>query len=158
MIWIAFLSSMLLTCSVSAQQPDSLVHFFALPLDTTIAREAPAIEMHDSTGIIIVDVAYGKGELSEPHRMHYVRFLIGKFVTSEYVVTEFAGNRVFAFIPDSADVFPGFRYALRGMRVGGRRRAIIPPEYAYGSRGRPSYGIGPNETLFLDLELLKLDP
>lgn len=156
---IVLASNLLLAVvSAGAQQQDSIVHFFALPLDTSIAMPAPAIERLDSSGIAIIDIAYGKGELSDPRRMHYVRFLISKASTLEYAYTEFAGNRVFAFVPDSTNVFPGFRYALRDMRVGGRRRAIVPPELAYGSKGRAAYGIGPNETLLLDLELLKLDP
>ncbi len=148
----------MLCVALLAHEQDSTVHFFSLPLDTTIATVATAIEQRDSSGITIIDIATGKGELSAPNRMHYVRFILSRAQTDEYVYTEYAGSKVFAFIPDSTNVFPGFKYALNGMRVGGRRRAIIPPHLAYGARGRQSFGIGPNETLILDLELLKLDP
>lgn len=157
MRWILLLSSIAMVPCLSAT-PDSIEHFFWLPLDTSIALPAPAIEVRDSTGIYIVDVAYGKGELSDPRRRHYVRFIGTRAKTMEYFSTEFGGNRVFSFVPDSSDIFPGFKYALRGMRVGGRRRAVIPPRLAYGEKGRPSYGIGPNETIIIDIELLKLDP
>ncbi|GIV54281.1 MAG: hypothetical protein KatS3mg039_0799 [Candidatus Kapaibacterium sp.] len=159
MKWIILLcSGAMLIVQALAQEHDSVIHFFSLPLDTSIAAPAPAMEQRDSSGLIIIDVAYGKGELSAPNRRHYVRFILSRASMEEYVYTEYAGTKVFAFIPDSTNVFPGFKYALKGMRVGGRRRAIIPPELAYGTRGRHSYGIGPNETLILDLELLKLDP
>jgi peptidylprolyl isomerase len=144
----------------SAPTADSAryVHFFTMPLDTTRAVPAPAIEQRDSSGLIIIEIAYGKGELSDPRRRHYVRFIGYHAATMEEFSTEFAGKKVYAFIPDSTSVFPGFKYALRGMRVGGRRRVIVPPHLAYGQRGRPSVGIGPNETLVVDLELVKLDP
>lgn len=158
MKWKLLLSSVLISTSVLAGEQDSVMHFFALPLDTSIAMPAPATERRDSSGIIIIDLATGKGDSSSPGRMHYVRFILSRASTGDYVYTEYAGNKVFAFVPDSANVFPGFKYALSGMRVGGRRRAIIPPHLAYGERGRRSYGIGPNETLILDLELLKIEP
>lgn len=44
--------------------------------------------------------------------------------------------------------------AVRGMRVGGQRRAILPPELAYGSKGIGE--IPPNSTLMLDIELLSV--
>lgn len=146
------------TESTHSNDSSGYVHFFTLPLDTTRAVTAPAIEQRDSSGLIIIDIAFGKGELSDPRRRHYVRFIGYHAATMEEFSTEFAGKKVYAFIPDSISVFPGFKEALRGMRVGGRRRVIVPPHLAYGTRGRPSVGIGPNETLIVDLELVKIDP
>lgn len=93
MRWILLLSSIAMVPCLSAT-PDSIEHFFWLPLDTSIALPAPAIEVRDSTGIYIVDVAYGKGELSDPRRRHYVRFIGTRAKTMEYFSTEF-GEIVF---------------------------------------------------------------
>jgi len=55
-------------------------------------------------------------------------------------------------IPGARQGFiPGFEQALIGMRVGGTRRAFIPPYLAYGAAGRGA--IPPNATLIFDLEL-----
>jgi peptidylprolyl isomerase len=39
------------------------------------------------------------------------------------------------------------------MKVGGRRRLVIPPDLAYGKQGSPP-AIGPNETLVFVIDLL----
>lgn len=52
---------------------------------------------------------------------------------------------------------PGFNQGVEGMKVGGRRRIVIPPDLAYGAAGRPPT-IAPNETLVFVADLLAVDP
>ena len=49
-------------------------------------------------------------------------------------------------------LIPGWLRGIPGMRVGGTRRLIIPPDLAYGAAGRQ--GIPPNATLLFDITLL----
>lgn len=51
-------------------------------------------------------------------------------------------------------VIRGWEQGLRGMRVGGRRLLVIPPELAYGSAG--SGPIPANATLIFDLQLVSV--
>ena len=51
-------------------------------------------------------------------------------------------------------VVPGFRVGLLGMKVGEQRRITIPGQFGYQEAGSPGAGIGPNETLCFDVELV----
>jgi FKBP-type peptidyl-prolyl cis-trans isomerase FkpA len=52
------------------------------------------------------------------------------------------------------DVIPGWQRGVAGMKVGGQRRLIIPPDLAYGSAGAGNGRIPPNATLVFDITLL----
>ena len=53
----------------------------------------------------------------------------------------------------TGQVIPGWDQGVAGMKVGGRRRLVIPPDLAYGAQGSPP-AIGPNETLVFVIDLL----
>ncbi|WP_375202293.1 FKBP-type peptidyl-prolyl cis-trans isomerase [Hyphococcus sp.] len=53
-------------------------------------------------------------------------------------------------------VIPGWTEGLQLMSEGDNFRFFVPPELAYGARGGPGGGIGPNEALIFDVELIKV--
>ena len=54
-------------------------------------------------------------------------------------------------------MIPGWDKGLVGMKVGGRRQLIIPPDLAYGKQGSPPT-IGPNATLVFVVDLTDVQP
>jgi len=65
--------------------------------------------------------------------------------------TFFDGNSGFSFTLGAGQVIAGWDQGVAGMKVGGQRRLIIPPDLAYGSQGRSP--IPPNATLIFDITL-----
>ena len=61
----------------------------------------------------------------------------------------------FEFTLGIGEVIVGWDLGIPGMRVGGRRRIVIPHELAYRAAGRP--GIPPYATLLFEVELLGVD-
>jgi len=59
----------------------------------------------------------------------------------------------FEFTLGAGEVIPGWDEGVEGMKVGGRRRLVIPPDLAYGPQGQPP-DIGPNATLVFVIDLV----
>jgi FKBP-type peptidyl-prolyl cis-trans isomerase FkpA len=70
------------------------------------------------------------------------------------------GGTPLSFVVGASNIIAGFSQGVLGMRVGGKRRLIVPPNLAYGSAGATdSVGrivIRPNEWLVFELELLSV--
>lgn len=111
------------------------------------------------TAIVSIDRLAGEGPAvaaGEPILVHYTGYLWDatkpdnkgtKFDSSE--------NRPapFGFIVGAGRVIKGWDEGLVGMKVGGQRTLIIPPDKAYGEKGAGAL-IPPNATLVFDVELM----
>eukprot|EP00930_Biecheleria_cincta_P035209 TRINITY_DN2422_c0_g2_i1.p1 TRINITY_DN2422_c0_g2~~TRINITY_DN2422_c0_g2_i1.p1 ORF type:complete len:120 (-),score=15.60 TRINITY_DN2422_c0_g2_i1:23-382(-) len=65
-------------------------------------------------------------------------------------------SKLFEFKVGAGAVITGCDKGCIGMRVGEKRRLIIPPLEAYGERGYQAWGIGPNAPLVFTIEVLDI--
>jgi peptidylprolyl isomerase len=113
----------------------------------------PKIEIPDSAPpceLVSQDIHVGDGAEAEE----------GATVTVQYVGVSWSTQQEFDSSWDRGEpaTFPlsqvvqGWQEGIPGMKEGGRRQLIIPPDLAYGATGRR--GIAPNETLVFVIDLI----
>lgn len=120
--------------------------------NTPVEVPEPLVE-RTAAGIEYQDLRIGSGDpigAGARVQVHYTGELTdGRMFDSSY------GRGVpVEFTLGTGEVVPGWEEGMIGMRPGGRRRIVIPPEQAYGSEGRGV--IPPDATLVLDVELVEV--
>lgn len=66
------------------------------------------------------------------------------------------GANPLSFVVGTTSLIPGISQGVTGMKVGGKRRVILPPSLAYGTTGSSNGIIRPNEWIIFELELLSV--
>lgn len=102
----------------------------------------------------IVDLKLGTGAPVKPGDTVVVHY-VGTLKNGKTFDSSKPRGTPFDFTVGTGRVIKGWDLGLIGMRAGGVRRLIIPPEDGYGQTGAPP-AIPPNATLYFDLELLNI--
>jgi len=128
-----------------------LIMFVLKPLSGKAAEEAMVTV---PSGLQYVDRVVGSGReahAGETATVHYT----GKLTNGTQFDSSKDRNQPFSFRLGAGHVIKGWDEGVEGMKIGGIRKLVIPPQLAYGSRGAGS-AIPPNATLIFEVELLDL--
>lgn len=126
----------------------------------TDLNQKPVIESpgEDPPGAFVVeDIVVGKGREAKLGDAVEVQYVGVDYESGEQFDASWDRGEPFPFTLGAGMVIPGWDQGIEGMRVGGRRELIIPPDLAYGPQGQPP-AIGPNATLIFVVDLLDVRP
>jgi peptidylprolyl isomerase len=105
------------------------------------------------TKLVIKELEEGSGAEAKAGDEVTVQYVGVDYKNGKEFDSSWSRHEPFAFQLGVGQVIPGWDQGIEGMKVGGRRELIIPPELAYGKAGSPP-AIGPNETLIFVVDLL----
>jgi FKBP-type peptidyl-prolyl cis-trans isomerase FkpA len=120
----------------------------------TNQNETAAAVNSNVNGVIINDINVGSGE----------ELVMGKRATLHYILSLSDGTTIqnsrdfgtpFSFTLGVDKLIPGWEQGVLGMKEGGVRTIVIPPELGYGAAGQGP--VPPNATLVFTIELLSVE-
>jgi FKBP-type peptidyl-prolyl cis-trans isomerase len=110
-------------------------------------------EMVTASGLKYIDEVIGTGESPSPGKTVVVHYT-GQLENGTKFDSSLDRGQPFSFPIGMGEVIKGWDEGVMTMKVGGKRRLIIPPELGYGSQDKGT--IPPNSTLIFDVELLRV--
>jgi peptidylprolyl isomerase len=118
--------------------------------------DKPEIDFPDGpppTELEITDLTEGDGEAAASGRTVSVHYVGVAHSTGEEFDASYNRGEPLQFRLGVGQVISGWDTGVQGMKVGGRRRLVIPPHLAYGDRGAGGV-IAPGETLIFVVDLV----
>ncbi|XP_050074934.1 46 kDa FK506-binding nuclear protein [Anopheles maculipalpis] len=105
-------------------------------------------------GLLVEDLKVGTGPEAKPGKKIAV-YYEGRLKTNNKVFDSTSKGPGLKFALGRGEVIKGWDLGVAGMKVGGKRRLVIPHKLAYGTKGSPPV-IPPCSTLVFEVELKKV--
>jgi peptidylprolyl isomerase len=130
----------------------------------TTPKPAPAIAKKPTvtvptgpapTSLVKKDLVVGTGQTAQAGQTVTVNYVGVLYKNGKEFDSSWSRNQPFTTQLTTGNVIPGWVQGIPGMKVGGRRELIIPPNLAYGKQGSGST-IPPNSTLVFVVDLLSV--
>jgi peptidylprolyl isomerase len=124
---------------------------------TSAMAQTAGKTMTTASGLQITDTKVGTGATPNTGQicvMHYTGWLYQNGQKGAKFDSSLDRGQPFQFPIGTGRVIKGWDEGVAGMKVGGKRTLIIPPDLGYGARGAAGGVIPPNATLIFEVELL----
>jgi FKBP-type peptidyl-prolyl cis-trans isomerase FkpA len=128
-----------------------LIMFVLKPLSGKAAEDALVTT---ASGLQYMDLIVGSGREAHAGETAIVHYT-GKLTDGTQFDSSKDRKEPFPFRLGAGQVIKGWDEGVEGMKIGGIRKLVIPPQLGYGSRGAGSV-IPPHATLIFEVELLDL--
>jgi len=102
------------------------------------------------------EIVEGTGAVAKAGDKVSVQYVGVGYDTEKEFDSSWSSGQPFPFTLGAGAVIKGWDKGVEGMKVGGRRELLLPPDLAYGPAGSPP-NIGPNETLIFIIDLLEVE-
>lgn len=103
--------------------------------------------------LVVTDLTVGDGDEAKPGQVVSVHYVGVSHANGEEFDSSWNRGEPLRFPLGAGRVIAGWDQGVAGMRVGGRRRLVIPPHLAYGDRGAGGV-IPPGATLVFVVDLM----
>ncbi len=130
------------------------------PPDLTTIEYAPALSIDPAAmderedGLLLRDTSQGSGAAASSGDEVVIHYL-GFFPDGTLFDSSLERDEPVRFQLGQGVVIPGWESGIVGMRPGGRRLLVVPPQLAYGRSGIPGH-VPPNQVLVFEIRLLEL--
>ena len=128
-------------------------YLIALRKKTDITDIAGAITT--ASGLQYIDEKVGDGPSPQPGQTISVNYIGATKSDGREFENSYKRGAPIDFKLGLGEVIPGWEEGLASMKLGGKRKLIIPSQLAYGRQGRPP-SIPPNADLVFDVELMAI--
>jgi peptidylprolyl isomerase len=126
-----------------------------IPKDTSKKPAIPKPAGAPPTSLVKRDIVVGKGRAAKAGDSVSVQYVGVSWSTGKEFDASWDRGQAFTFPLGAGQVIRGWDLGVAGMKAGGRRELVIPPDLAYGPAGSPP-AVGPNETLIFVVDLQKI--
>jgi peptidylprolyl isomerase len=123
-----------------------------------VTHRKPEIDVPEGappTGLEVTDLAEGDGPEARAGQTVHVHYVGAAHSTGKEFDASYDRGEPLSFRLGVGQVISGWDQGVPGMKVGGRRRLVIPPHLGYGDRGAGGV-IQPGETLVFVVDLVDL--
>lgn len=136
------------------------------PAETTAEEQAPEADSKTKPKVAvpsgappkkleIEDLEEGSGPAAKAGDEVTVQYVGVDYKTGKQFDASWDRGEPFSFVLGNGEVIAGWDQGIEGMKAGGRRQLIIPPNLAYGSQAVGE--IAPNSTLVFVVDLLAIN-